>query len=145
MGRREKPEECCQAVFHWLLQDFCAWGMPLTSLTHNVWSEAIRLRKSGDKSKEAAGGLEWVKQNISIRGKSLTASNCTVMIFWFIFQGGRIAIILYQQVQKWKEKYILIIVKESTVLHKISFGAFLYLCYTQTKIQSRLFSVAHKC
>lgn len=49
------------------------------------------------------------------------------MIFWFILQGGRIAIILYQQVQKWKEKYILSIVKELSVLYKISFGAFLYL------------------
>lgn len=51
------------------------------------------------------------------------------MIFWFILQGGRIAIILYQQVQKYrKEKYILGIVKELSVLYKISFGAFLYLC-----------------
>lgn len=66
------------------------------------------------------------------------------MIFWFILQGGRIAIMLYQQVQKWKGKYILSIVKELSVLHKTSFGASLYLCETQPNIQSRLFYMAHK-
>lgn len=137
----------------WLIQLFClspdrAWRKTLRTLsscislaatsflcmkhaidiTHNIWSEAIRLRKSGDKSRKAAGGLEWVKQNISICERCLTASNCTVMIFWFILQGRRIAITLYQQVQKLKEKYILKIVKDLPVLYKISFGVFLNLC-----------------
>lgn len=102
-------------------------------ITHSLTMYGLKLRnfalrKSGDKSSKAAGGLEWMKQNISICGRCLTASNCTVMIFWFILSGGRIAIILYQQVQKWKEKYILSIVKDLSVLYKISFGAVLNLC-----------------
>lgn len=102
-------------------------------ITHSLTMYGLKLRnfalrKSGDKSSKAAGGLEWMKQNISICERCLTASNCTVMIFWFILLGGRIAIILYQQVQKWKEKYILSIVKDLSVLYKISFGAVLNLC-----------------
>lgn len=51
-----KIEECQQVVFPWLLQGLHESSMHLTSLTHNAWSEASRLRKSRDKSREAAGG-----------------------------------------------------------------------------------------